>query len=434
MNFSNLKKTYYYLKRNGIKRTLAAVEERCFFSYYRNYTYKKPQAGRLLRQKEESKGKKLCFSIVVPVYETPKQYLKQLILSLLEQTYPNWQLILADGGKTGEVKAALKDFRDERICYVGLEKNLGISDNTNAALAYVKGDYVGLLDHDDFLTPDALYEVEKAISRGREQGRDYTFLYSDEDKCEETGEVFYEPHFKTDFNLDLLLSNNYICHFLVMKASVIKELGLRREYDGAQDYDLVLRMVEDIWNRGKVPEEEIYHIPRVLYHWRCHEASTAANPASKSYAYQAGKRAIEDFCKRRSWQVLVQPLPYVGFYKVIYKDGIFSQREDVAAIGGKEIKKGKIVESIYDNQGRALYEGIKGSHSGYVHRAALTQNAQQLDVRKWQVNPAVLKKYETFFEAQVSKEYTTQEEKRRSICEFLKKEGYRLYWDPDWRL
>ena len=433
MNISNLKKTYYYLKRNGIKRTISAVEEQLFHPYFKDYTYELPDSKLLEQQRRESEGKKLCFSIVVPAYETPEEYLRQLIQSLLDQSYPVWQLIIADAGKTSLVKNICEAYRDSRICYVKLEENLGISQNTNAALPYIKGEYAGLLDHDDYLTPDALYEMEKAISEGKKAGREYDFLYSDEDKCEETGRVFYQPHFKMDFNLDLLLSNNYICHFLVMKTPVLKELGLRQEYDGAQDYDLVLRMVHRLWKEGKVLEEEICHIPKVLYHWRCHQASTASNPASKSYAYEAGKRALEDFCSRRGWQVKVEALPHVGFYKVVYENGIFAQRADVAALGGKEVKKGKIVNSIYDKQGEALYGGMKASYSGYVHRAVLTQNAGQLDITKWKINPMILKKYETFFEAQASKEYTT-EEKRSIFCEFLIKEGYRLYWDPDWRV
>lgn len=433
MNISNIKKTYYYLKRNGIKKTMGAVAERICSPYFKDYQYVQPAKQELLRQREESKKKKVLFSIVVPAYETKEEYLKQLIDSMEEQTYPFWQLVIADGGKTKKVKELVDSYQETRISYVSLTKNQGISENTNQALKQAEGDYVGLLDHDDFLSPDALYEMEKAISQGREQGVEYAFLYSDEDKCEEEGKRFYDPHFKTDFNLDLLLTNNYICHFLMMKRELIQELGLRKEYDGAQDFDLVLRAVGWLLDKRKVPEEEIFHIPKVLYHWRCHRDSTASNPASKKYAYEAGRSALTEFCRKRGWKVKIHDLPHVGFYKVEYENGIFFQRGDIAAIGGKEIKRGKIVESIYDEEGNSLYGGIPEGYSGYIHRAALTQNAAQLDVKKWKLNPEVLKKYETFFSDIASEEYEIEEE-RKIICQFLRKEGYRLYWDPDFRI
>lgn len=433
MKISNVKKTYYYFKRNGIKKTLGAVAERVCSPYYKDYVYRKPEEKELQRQRAESK-KNTIFSILVPAYETKEEYLRQLIHSVQNQSYPYWQLVIADAGKSQKVEKICASYHEDRICYVKLENNQGISGNTNSALEYVRGDYVGLLDHDDFLTPDALYEMEKMIREGRKQQKEYSFLYSDEDKCDEAGTNFYEPHFKTDFNLDLLLTNNYICHFLVMETELMKKLRLRPCYDGAQDFDLVLRAVGYLLDKKKMPEEKIGHIPKVLYHWRCHKESTAANPNSKQYAYEAGRNALEDFCKERGWQVRVTSLPHVGFYKVNYQDGIFAQRQDVAAIGGKEIQKGKIVNSIYDQQGKAIYQGVRENYSGYFHRAVLTQNAEELDITKWKINPKVLEKYETFFKAQTSINCMSKEERRKIVCDFLKKEGYRLYWDPDWRI
>ena len=433
MKISNLKKTYFYFKRNGIKKTLGAVSERLCSPYYKNYFYNKPEEKELERQRKE-KRKSCLFSILVPAYETKEEYLRQLIDSVQSQTYPFWQLIIADAGKSDGVKKVCNSYKEDRITYVKLEKNLGISGNTNSALEYVQGDYVGLLDHDDFLTPDALYEMEKAIKEGKDRGKEYTFIYSDEDKCDETGQNFYEPHFKTDFNLDLLLTNNYVCHFLVMKSEEIQKLKLRPTYDGAQDFDLVLRAVGNLMEEKKVPEEMICHIPKVLYHWRCHNDSTAVNPESKKYAYEAGKKALEDFCKERGWQTEVVSLPHVGFYKIIYQGDIFSQREDIAAVGGKEILRGRIINSIFDKEGHSIYQGLRESYSGYFHRAALTQNAEALDITKWKISPKVLEKYETFFKTDASIDCITQEERRKKVCDFLKKEGYRLYWDPDWRI
>lgn len=434
MKISNLKKTYYYLQRNGWKKTVDAAVERVFFSYGKDYSYLPPAEEELLKQREREWENPLLFSILVPAFETKKEYLTRLLDAMVEQTYPHWQLVLADAGKSGGVKETALSYGDSRICYVKLKENRGISENTNQALKYAKGEYIGLLDHDDFLTPDALFEMAAAIVEGREKNRDYVFLYSDEDKCDSEGKTFYEPHWKTDFNLDLLLTNNYICHFLVMKKEWFFALRLRAAYDGAQDFDLVLRAVGRLWKEEKQPEDYICHIPKVLYHWRCHEASTASNPKSKEYAYEAGRRAIQDFCDRRGWSTEVKALPHVGFYKVIYENGIFAQRQDIGALGGKEIRRGKIVESIYDEKGRPLYEGIYASHSGYFHRAVLTQNAAFLDHKKWRLRPELSEKVETFLCGISSVEGRNEEEERRLVCEFLKKEGYRLYWDPDWRL
>ena len=434
MKISNLKKTYYYLQRNGLRKTVAAVWERLLFSYEKDYTYIPPDKEKLSYQRKKQWTNPFIFSILVPAYETKKEYLIRLLDSMKEQTYPYWQLVLADAGNSTLVKETALSYGDDRICYVKLKENKGISSNTNHAFCHAKGEYIGLLDHDDFLTPDALYEMAKAISEGRRKGKEYVFLYSDEDKCNGEGTIFYEPHFKQDFNLDLLLTNNYICHFLVMKKEWFQSLQLRSSYDGAQDFDLVLRAVGKLWDSERQPEDYLYHIPKVLYHWRCHEDSTASNPKSKEYAYEAGKRAILDFCIQRGWKVEILPLAHVGFYKVIYENGIFSQRKDIGAIGGKEIKSGKIVGSIFDENGDPMYEGIYASHSGYFHRAALTQNASQLDYKKWKLRPEILEKYETFVNTLPSVKGRSEKEERKLRCEFLKKEGYRLYWDPDWRL
>ena len=192
MKISNLKKTYYYLQRNGLKKTIDAVWERLFFSYERDYTYLSPGKEELLYQRKKEWTNPFTFSILVPAYETKKEYLIRLLDSMEEQTYPYWQLVLADAGTSPLVKETALSYKDDRICYVKLEENKGISSNTNQALYHAKGDYIGLLDHDDFLTPDALYEMAEAIEEGRKKEREYVFLYSDEDKCNGEGNRFYE--------------------------------------------------------------------------------------------------------------------------------------------------------------------------------------------------------------------------------------------------
>ena len=157
-----------------------------------------------------------------------------------------------------------------------------------------KGDYIALLDHDDLLTEDALFEMVKKIEEEKNAGKIAKIIFSDEDKCNSEASRFFAPHFKAGYNKELLFTNNYICHFLLCKAELMKELLLRSEFDGAQDFDFVLRATSYVNNEAEQGKAvSICHVPKVLYHWRCHENSTAENPESKMYAYEAGKRAVQ---------------------------------------------------------------------------------------------------------------------------------------------
>ena len=170
---------------------------------------------------------------------------------------------------------------DKRILVKDLSENAGIAQNTNAALEMATGDFVALLDHDDLLAPNALYEVAKAL----EQNPKIDVIYTDEDKVNTELTEHFQPHLKPDFNLDLLRSNNYICHFFLARRSIVEKVGgFREEYNGAQDYDFIFRCTDDA--------SVIYHIPEILYHWRTHQASTADNPASKMYAFDAIKTKV----------------------------------------------------------------------------------------------------------------------------------------------
>ena len=421
-NVTNLKKTYYYLKRNGVMQTIGAALERVQAPYFADYTYVAPSSSILEAQRQKKWEEPVCFSVVVPAYETKEEFLKVLVDSLLEQTYPYWELIIADASSTDRVKAHLEQYGDDRIKYYSLENNAGISENTNRGIEKAVGEYIGLLDHDDYLTPDALYEMALAIEQGKEKKLEYGLLYSDEDKCDEQGTIFYDPHFKTDFNLDLFLTNNYICHFCVMKRELMQKLKFRKEYDGAQDYDIFLRAVGELWSRNSKVEETICHIPKILYHWRCHNDSTAANPQSKRYAYDAGRRALQDFADARGWRTCVEEMAHVGFYKVIYEGGIFAWRDDVAAVCGKEIRAGKVISGVYDEAGRMLYEGLPFCYSGYIHRAVLSQNVCRMNMDKWVVNPKC-----SSLIGELVKSETQDQDK---ICKYLIEQGYRLYWDP----
>ena len=226
------------------------------------------------------------FSVLVPLYNTPLNFLDEMIESVIKQTYGNWELCLADGSDEAHIQEVYQEVKkyqkkDARIKYKKLESNEGISGNTNEALKMATGDFIALFDHDDLLTEDALYNFAKAIL----DNKDVDCIYSDEDKIDsDTGKLF-DPHFKPDYNIDMLCSVNYICHlFAVRKELTDKYGGFRKEYDGSQDHDFILRMTEK--SRNTV------HIPKILYHWRSHANSTSENPESKMYAFESGKRAI----------------------------------------------------------------------------------------------------------------------------------------------
>ena len=259
----------------------------------------------LRRQKHSAFAQKPLISIVIPLYCTPLPYLKELLESVRRQSYENWQLCLADGSPDDKAKEFIEKHygREKRIVYRKLEENGGISVNTNEAVALAAGEYLMLCDHDDTLEPDTLYEIVKAIN---DTGADV--LYTDEDKVSMDGRHYFDPNFKPDFNLFRLRENNYICHIFVVKKSLTDETGLlRSEFDGAQDFDFILRCCEKA--------QKITHIPKVLYHWRCHMDSTAADPSSKAYAYEAGRKAVREHYQRLGIDAKVEMTERPGWYR-----------------------------------------------------------------------------------------------------------------------
>lgn len=427
VNFSNIKKAYYYFKRNGLKAASFAVMERLGKNGHDEYHYEELKEDVIKKQKDTVFEHPVTFSILVPAYQTKKEYLRALLMSLEEQTYPYWELILADAGKDDgvftETEEFCRKFKEQRIHYHRLPENRGISGNTNKALAFATGDYIGLLDHDDILTPDALFENAVKISDAGRKGTVPEILYSDEDKCDETGTNYYEVNYKPDFNLDLLLSNNYICHFLVMRRELMQKLQFRCNFDGSQDYDLILRGVGEVLPH----EEKICHIPRVLYHWRCHQESTAANPQSKGYAYEAGKNALENFILEQGWNAKVMYGMHWGFYRIIYEPDIFAVRKDVGVVGGVicDKKRRHVVSGLLDPDGICPYRGLRLGFSGYMHRASLMQEAYAVDIRCAEICDQ-LKPLMKQAEQQV------EDPVKRSIrfCEEARKQGYRILWNP----
>ncbi len=280
-----------------------------------------PSLAELEKQRKTKFSISPKFSIVVPLYRTPEAFLAEMIKSVQKQTYGNWELCLADGsGKDGvdgeQLGKKVQKYQGEdgRIRYTCLSENLGIAGNTNAALSMASGDYIVLLDHDDTLSEDALYECALRINREAEEGRKAEVLYSDEDKLtRKKGRAFYfDPHFKPDFNPDLLRSVNYISHLFVAEKGLVEAVGgFRPEFDGSQDYDFIFRCTEG----AKV----ICHIPKVLYHWRVNAGSTAEDPEKKLYAFEAGARAIKAHCGRMGiGKVEVEENEVLGTYRVRY--------------------------------------------------------------------------------------------------------------------
>lgn len=429
---SNIYKTINYIKRNGMVKTFWAVLERLGTDEAVSYEYTPISEEERLTQIEKSLELSASFSILVPAYETKPEYLKALIESVLSQTYGNWELIIADAGSSGDVAHTVQRYEDKRIVYVKLPKNGGISENSNAALKYCSKEYVGLLDHDDILCTNALYENAVKIEEAKKKNVTLQMLYSDEDKTDGENTRFFEPNIKPGFNFDLILSNNYICHFLVIRTGLIKELGFRKEFDGAQDHDLVLRVVSRLKALGTDYEKEIMHISKVLYHWRCHEQSTAANPMSKRYAYEAGKRAVESFLEREGVCATVEELPHVGFFRVNYEPDILTQRKEVCASAGRIIgRKSRVIGGVYDEDKNVMFEGLnKHSSGGYLHRAACQMEVPYVDVRYASINKEGSEVLRALLKDTKGRG-TDYRELSFKFCDIMKERGYKFVYDPN---
>lgn len=266
----------------------------------------------LQRQRETSAPSGLLFSVVTPLYNTPLPFLREMLDSVLAQTYPCWELCLADGsdGDHPEVGVLCREYaaRDARVRYIRLSRNGGISENSNACLAMASGNYIALLDHDDMFRPNALYENAKAI---RETGAD--FLYSDE-------YVFISPdirkilktHFKPDFSPEALLTNNYICHLSVFRRTLLDKAGaFRPEFDGSQDHDLILRLTDCA--------SRVVHIPKPLYLWRSHSDSVASDISAKTYAIEAGRSSVKAFLSSKGIDARVESVDaFPAMYHIRY--------------------------------------------------------------------------------------------------------------------
>ena len=308
------------------------------------------------KTKEYKKLKyKPLFSFIVPTYNVSKKYLSECLDSLLNQSYDNFEICIADDHSSlEETIDTLKEYekKDSRIKVKYREKNGMISKASNSAIDLANGEFIVLVDNDDTIEKDALYYLALALN----ENKNLDFIYTDEDKIDFSGK-YMEPHFKADYSPDTLMSVNYICHLSCIRKSLVDEIGgFRSEYDGAQDYDLFLRITEKT--------NKIYHIDRVLYHWRQTATSTAGYLGNKNYAYIAGKKALEDALKRRKLKGEVLDNPRVSTYLVKYgneneKVSIIIPMKDKAKITKR------CLESIYNKCTYKNFEIIlvdNGSH------------------------------------------------------------------------
>ena len=422
-----------YLKRNGLKSAAYKAAERIFRD--RNEKGYRPfhaDETELARQREHVFDHPYMFSILVPVYETAPDVFRAMLESVAAQTYGNWELILADASRDDSRRGIVRRFTEEhrtdrkdrfgniedKVRYIRIEENKGISANTNAALEAAKGDYTGLLDHDDVLENTALFDIMSAIEEAEKSGQGddvitrVAAVYTDEDKISADGGTYFDPHIKGGFDPVLLCTNNYICHFFVADTNLARSVGgFRSEYDGAQDHDFILRCTE-----GR--RQGIIHVPKVLYHWRSTPGSTSENPDAKLYAYEAGKRAVSDHLRRTGTGAKVTDSPHLGFFVIEYDrlhrsvicvtpdelsekaagpeefilvlspslkplDGDYiadmmscMQLENVGAVTGRIIGSGNRIESAgygADENGNIIpcFAGLYRRFSGYMHRADL---------------------------------------------------------------
>lgn len=250
-------------------------------------------------------------SIVTPTFNTNIVYLKEMIQSVVQQTYHNWELCIADDASTDpKIKKVLQKYsqKNSNIKLSFRDENGHISEASNSALDLATGEYVAFLDHDDTLAPNALYEMVRKLNEHRE----LKLIYSDEDKIDQNN-IRHSPHFKSGWNKDMFLSQNYICHFTMIKKDVVDCIGgFRKGYEGSQDYDLLLRSL------NYVKEDEIDRVEKVLYHWRAVEGSTAYSSGEKDYAHEAGRKALQDFLDSQKINARAEDGLLPNTYKVNY--------------------------------------------------------------------------------------------------------------------
>ncbi|PIP27126.1 MAG: glycosyl transferase family 2 [Candidatus Moranbacteria bacterium CG23_combo_of_CG06-09_8_20_14_all_39_10] len=377
---SLLKKGIVSIRSQGVMNTVHKAawylkQNRDIISFYNEATdyerwleLRSPHR-KTIQQEIEKFRKRPKISIIMPVYNIETKWLSAAIHSVRDQLYSNWELCISDDGSSNsETLHFLKKIRDPRIKIQFLKKNDGISSASNSAIKMAEGEFVAFLDHDDEITEDALFEIVKAIN-----AEDPDFIYSDEDKIDCNGKR-RNPFFKPDWSPDLLRSQNYICHFVAIRKSILDKIGgFRKGFEGAQDYDLFLRVSEET--------NQICHIPKVLYSWREIETSTAGNPFSKPKAQKSGLLAVGDHLKRlygKNAQVKECEHPFVYDAYFSFPDDslvsiIIPTKDNIPYLDA-------CVESIFQKSSHPKFEII-----------ILNNRSQEADSKSWFIR--IAKKY-----------------------------------------
>lgn len=346
--FSVVKKGFIYVRKNGLYKTGRKAVRKIAFArkYERWIAHCENVDEEQIRHDIDSFQYRPLFSVCIPVYNVEEKWLRKCIASVENQYYEHWQLCLADDCSTDpRVRDILKEYeqKDSRIQVVYRTENGHISRATNSALQIAKGDFVVLMDNDDELVPHALYEVARVL----QDNRNLDVLYSDEDKINEKGKRS-NPHFKPDYCPDTLLSNNYISHLTVYRRRIVEEAGgFRTGVEGAQDYDLLLRVTE--------LTDRIGHIPKILYHWRAISGSTALDGGEKGYAYLAGKKALEDAIKRRGYHARVTETRNSPCYNVKFLP-VNRHFISVILMPEKEKAAERCLQSVFANTSNQSFE------------------------------------------------------------------------------
>lgn len=452
-----VRKCLRVIKNDGFTALFAKSAARLKYRARAKSYIKEKEIESSKRQRVPVFERNILLSIAVPLYNTPESYLRQMIDSVVAQTYRNWELCLADASDDDGAYEIVKSYRDKRIKYKKLDKNYGIAQNTNIALSMATGEYVGLLDHDDVLDPTALTEYRKRIDKGAD------FIYCDEASFKSDPRKPEIIHFKPDFSPFNLRGNNYICHFSMFRRSLFEEVGgFRDGFEGSQDHDLILRLTEQA--------QQVAHIRSVLYFWRIHKDSVAMDISAKPRCISSGVLAVSEQLLRLKIEGKVEPIGggaavYRCKYRVRGKAGCrrisrcrnhalegctseyiavlprgtklpredmlrlisLASLEGVGAAGGIGVYHGRVVSGAVRFDGEECIEiamdGERLSSGGYMHRLRYVQNVNAL-------NAVVVIPRAVFEMLGGFDESLNEDERLIDICLRMRAKGFNVLLDP----
>ena len=353
-----------------------------------------------------------AFTVIMAVSEPRPDRFEDSMISVLSQTWAGFEFIVADCGMKSALGNVLADYDDDRIRHFRMQGMANVSDALNSAALHAAGDYIVFLDYGDLLATDALFETALTImATGAE------ILYSDEDCCDSAMRKFSAPYIKPDFNKDYLFASPYITHMLVIRRELFLALRFRSRFDGARDYDLILR----------APKSGICHIPRVLYHVR-------RLPERKSASGDA-RAALENYFSVRGLRARVTQEGSSAFLHVDYLPDIFTVRKEIGVIGGKVLdRRRRIIGGMMDEDGSVAFEGLDELDQGHQRGAVTARNADAVDARCMRIRPELYGLYQEVFGSSYNmpmrgRAYEIRE-KSLQFCERVRAKGYLILWDP----